>query len=53
MNRLFSVLAFASLLVFFGVLVYRVPRLDLGAVVVITTLLVAYDLWSQVWRGRF
>ena len=42
-------IAFLFLLVFFGVVLLRVPRLDLGAVVLIDLALAAYDLWLQLW----
>ena len=37
--------AFALLAGFLGILVWKVPRLDLGAVVAITLLLAAYDFF--------
>jgi hypothetical protein len=44
-DKLLAILAFGVLVVFLGVLVWKVPRLDLGAVVVITLLFVAYDFF--------
>ena len=51
-RRLLSTLAFLVFLLFLAVLVYRVPRIDLGIVIAVTLLLVAFDLWSQLWRRR-
>jgi hypothetical protein len=52
-NRIISLFAFAVLSVFFGILLYRVGRVDLGAVILITLALAAYDLWSQLFRRLF
>lgn len=41
-----KLLAFAALVVFLGVLLWHVPRLDLGAVVGATVLLVAWDFFA-------
>ena len=48
MDRVFAFIAFACLLVFLGVIVYRVPRLDLALVVGVTLVLVMRDLWLQL-----
>jgi hypothetical protein len=45
-------LAFAAFTVFLGILVYRVPRLDLGSVVLVTLLFCAYDLFAPERRNR-
>lgn len=45
LERALSVLSFLLLVGFLGVLIWRVPRLDLGAVAAITVLLCAYDLF--------
>ena len=45
-DRPMRVFAFAALAIFLGILVYRVPRLDLGAVVLVTLLFAGYDLFS-------
>jgi hypothetical protein len=50
MNRVMPLLALAVLIAFFAVFLVRVPRLDLGAVVVVTMLLAIYDIWSQIRR---
>jgi hypothetical protein len=51
-NRIISLFAFAVLCVFFGILLYRVGRVDLGAVISITLLLAAWDLRTQLFRRR-
>jgi hypothetical protein len=51
-NRIIALFAFAVLSVFFGILLIRVGRIDLGAVILITLALAAYDLWSQLFRRR-
>jgi hypothetical protein len=43
--------AFAALAGFLGILVYWVPRIDLGAVALLTLALAAYDLFLTG-RGR-
>lgn len=45
LQRVLTVLAFAVLCGFLGILVAWVPRLDLGAVVAVATLLAFYDLF--------
>jgi hypothetical protein len=50
MNRVIPLLALAVMLAFFAVFLWRVPRLDLGAVIVITMALAIYDIWSQIRR---
>jgi hypothetical protein len=51
-NRIVALFALALLCVFFGILLVRVGRIDLGAVILITLALAAYDLWSQLFRRR-
>lgn len=46
-NRLLAALAFAVLLGFVGILVWYVPRLDLGAVIAVTVLLAGYDFFHS------
>ena len=53
MNRAISALAFVCLAVFFGVLMWKVKRFDLSAVIVITLGLAAYDLWLTLYRPRW
>ena len=43
MNRILALIALATLAVFLGILIYEVPRLDLGIVIFITVALAAYD----------
>ena len=47
-KRLFALLAFLCLAAFFGIILYRVPRLDLAGAVLIGLALAGYDLWSQL-----
>lgn len=51
MNRLMAFLAFAILTGFLGILLYYVPRIDLGVVIVVTVLLVAWDFLTAT-RGK-
>ena len=46
-NRFVAFFALAVLIGFLGILVYRVPRLDLAGVVAVTVLLAAYDIWRN------
>ncbi|MFC5069452.1 hypothetical protein [Flaviflagellibacter deserti] len=45
LQHLLSVLAFALLCAFLGVLISYVPRLDLGSVLVVCVVLCGYDLF--------
>ncbi|WP_343082312.1 hypothetical protein [Ostreiculturibacter nitratireducens] len=45
-DRLMSIFAFAILTAFLGILVWKVPRLDLGAVIAVTVALVAWDFFG-------
>ncbi len=47
---LMAVIALAVLAVFLGILAWRVPRLDLAAVITITLLLATWDLISSARR---
>jgi hypothetical protein len=51
-RRLFALLAFLCLGIFFAVMLYRVPRLDLAGAILIGVGLAAYDVWSQLFRRR-
>lgn len=42
-----KLLAFAVFVAFLGVLVWHVPRLDLGAVVLVTVALVGWDFFGR------
>lgn len=44
--------AFIILLIFLGILVWRVPRLDLAAIVLLTLLLAAADIAQLMRRHR-
>ncbi|MFC3632038.1 hypothetical protein ACFOM8_21700 [Paracoccus angustae] len=46
MNLLMAFLAFATLVGFLAILVIHVPRLDLIAVIAVTVLLAAWDLFT-------
>ena len=50
MDKLLALFAFAVFTVFLGILIFEVPRLDLGAVVVFTFLLAAYDFATSARR---
>lgn len=45
-NRLVAVLAYLMLVGFVGILVWNVPRLDLGIVVLSTLLLAGWDIYQ-------
>jgi len=51
-NRLFALLAFLCLAGFFGILLFFIPRLDLGIAVLVGLGLAAYDLWTQLGPRR-
>jgi hypothetical protein len=46
-NRASAILAFLTLTAFVGVLLWFVPRLDLGAVIVVTLALALVDLYRS------
>lgn len=46
-DRVMALFAFAVLAAFLGILVWYVPRLDLGAVVVVTLMFVVWDLLTS------
>lgn len=53
MNLILKLAAFLVLAVFLGVLVWKVPRFDLGAVIGITILLAARDFfWNPPAKRR-
>lgn len=41
-----KLLAFAALIVFLGILLWHVPRLDLAGVTILTVVLVAWDFFA-------
>jgi hypothetical protein len=47
-RRLCGLLAFLSLIAFFGVIMAFVPRLDLAGAVLLGVVLAGYDLWTQL-----
>ena len=48
MNNIMAICAFALLLVFLGILIWHVPRLDLIGVVVVTVALAGWDLFLNL-----
>jgi hypothetical protein len=50
MDRLLAFFAFAVFAAFLGILIFEVPRLDLGGVVLVTFLLAAYDFATSARR---
>ncbi len=46
-NRLVAILAFLMLAGFVGILLWHVPRLDLGVVIAVTLILAAVDLYRS------
>lgn len=46
-NRLVALLAFFCLVSFVGILLWYVPRVDLGVVILITLFLAAIDLYRS------
>jgi|LNFM01.1.fsa_nt_gb hypothetical protein len=51
LERGLSLLAFVTMCGFLAILVMRVPRLDLGLVVLVTLLLCGYDLFFHRTNG--
>ena len=51
-DGLMRLVAFALLAGFLGILVWHVPRLDLGGVVLITLACAGYDLFAGTRRQR-
>ena len=45
MERILTIIAFIILCAFLGVLIFKLPRLDLGIVVGVTLLMAFYDLF--------
>jgi hypothetical protein len=46
-----KVLAFAALVIFLGILIWHVPRIDLGAVLLLSVCLAAWDFFAPS-RGK-
>lgn len=51
-DKIMALGAFIILLIFLGILVWRVPRLDLAAIVLLTLLLAAADIAQLMRRHR-
>jgi len=45
MERILTIFAFIVLCGFLGVLIYKLPRLDLGVVIGLTVMMAFYDLF--------
>jgi hypothetical protein len=52
MNNILALFAFATFLVFLGILLWSVPRLDLIFVVGLTVALAAWDLFQSLKGNR-
>lgn len=52
LSRSLALLAFAAFLVFLGVVLWKVPRIDLSVAILIGLGLAARDLWTQLGPGR-
>ena len=50
-DRLMAIFTFAVLAAFLGILLYRVPRPDLSAIVAVTLALVFYDFFLSATRA--
>ncbi len=50
MDRLMALLALTVLTGFLGILVWKVPRLDLFAVIALTLSLATWDFIANAWR---
>lgn len=46
-----KILAFAALAIFLGILIWHVPRIDLGAVLLLSVCLAAWDFFAPS-RGK-
>jgi hypothetical protein len=51
-SRALALAAFAAFLIFFGVVLVKVPRIDLSVAILIGLALAGYDLWTQLGPGR-
>lgn len=51
-HRIVALLALAALTAFFGVVILKLPRVDLTVAALIGIGLAAYDLWLQLGPGR-
>ena len=52
LNWIFALLALATLIAFFGIVIWFVPHADLVIVILIGLALASYDIVSQLLRRR-
>ncbi len=50
MNWTFALFAYATLIAFFGIVIWRVPHVDLIIIVLIGLALASYDIFGQIFR---
>lgn len=50
-DRIMGLMGIATLAGFLGILLWKVPRVDLGAVIAITLALVLWDFFSSAQKG--
>jgi hypothetical protein len=51
MDRIFALLGMALFIGFVGVLIARVPKVDLWIVLVVVVAMAAYDFWRSLRQG--
>lgn len=51
-DRVLAFLAFAVFVGFVAIVGFKVARIDLTIVILLTVALVAYDCWTQLFRRR-
>lgn len=51
-DRIMALLAISTLAAFLGILIWKVPRADLAAVIAITLALAIWDFLSNAGKGR-
>ena len=52
LDRVLALLALAAFVATVGIVVVKVGRFDLGAVIAIVLVMVCYDLWVQLFTRR-
>lgn len=52
LSRTLAALAFLAFFIFVGVVLWKVPRLDLSIALLIGLGLAGWDLWTQLGPGR-
>ncbi|GLQ38246.1 hypothetical protein GCM10007908_18660 [Rhizobium albus] len=52
MSKLVALIAIVALCAFLGILLFEVPRLDLGILIVFTLILAIYDFFKPSNRAR-